>query len=253
MKKFALAIMLSFIAATALATSNLSTTRINLPAFNVIKVSGNVNLLIQGMNSSRSRDTLTARLNPQWVAAKVKNHVLYLRTLRGARSNRKAATVKVGIYQLDKLVVNGRASVTGSRIQSNGLVLKANTVGNITLNGKFIVDRIQNEGPGNVNLRWVSGRNIKVRCDGSGRVTLAGTAKTLRATLEDHTTLNARYLRAKEVLIKTQDYALAKVLPIISLRAFAGDYSNIYFYKSPKYINRDTKESGNILRRRSRH
>ena len=59
--------------------------------------------------------------------------------------------------------------------------------------------------------------------------------------------------RAQHILIQTKNFATAKLLPIQSLRAFATDFSNVYFYKMPDYISRYTRRSGNVLQLGKRH
>ncbi len=253
MKKLLLILLLTFIASIALAAKPIpnprpTVTRLKLPPFSAIRVVGHIKLIIRGTRSNNPRDTLIESRNPQWVDARVKNHTLYLRALRAALPSRRPALVKVKMYRLNKLKVYGHASVQGTNIRSNGLVIKTQTTGNVTLNGKLFVDKVKNKGPGNVSLRWIKGDNISIKAEGTGRITLTGTARKIKVDLEDHAKLNAKALRVKDVMVKTDDYAIARVSAINSLSAFAEDHSNIYYYNTPRHITRYTKNSGNILR-----
>lgn len=227
-------------------------TTLKLPAFSAIHATGRMNLIITGTKSNNPSDTVVENKNPQWVEAKVQGHVLYLRALNAAEPSRTPPIIKVHLYQLDKLDVYGRVTITGTDIKSDGLYMRADNTRDITLNGKLVVDQIRNYGPGHITLKWVSGNAISVQSY-AGEISLAGKAKQLRVKLRNHAVLDAQYLRTQHVLAQTKDFSVAKVLPIDSLRAFATDFSNIYFYKTPQHLSRYTNRSGNVLQMGRRH
>lgn len=251
MKKLILTTLLTLTANVAIATNKLpqpkpTTTKLSLPTFSAINATGRINVMIIGTHSKNPSDTVVENKNPQWVTAKVRNHVLYLHALSAASPSLKAPTVKVRMYRLNKLEAYGRASITAKNVQSDGLYLHADTTRNITLSGKLAVNQIRNYGPSHINLRWVKGKEINIQSY-AGRITLAGRADQVRVKLRNHAILDAQYLRTKHVVVQTKDFSVAKVLPIDSLRAFATDHSNVYFYKTPQHISRYTSRSGNIL------
>lgn len=251
MKKLILTACLTLTMTAAFAANNLPTprptsTKLNLPSFSAIHVTGRVEVLINGTRSKNRGDTFFKINHPQQIAARIRHHILYLRALSNASPNAKPPIVNVHLYRLNKLDVFGQASIVGNHIRSNGLYLHADTTGNITLNGKLLVERIRNYGPSRIHLRWVTGKKIRIRSD-AGRMIIAGSAGQVRIKLRNHAKLDAQYLRAKHVLVQTRDFSVASVLPVISLRAFATDFSHVYFYKTPEYISRYTNRSGNVL------
>jgi len=218
----------------------------NSPAFSAIQVTGNINLIIQGTNSKNPKSTAIISHNSKRVTAKIRHHTLYLQTLNAALPSNKPSTVKVRIYRLNKLNVYGRSSVTANHIKSDGLYLLSDTVRNITLNGALLVNKIVSFASNKISIRWLNGKALSVKSS-AGRIMLAGSVTELQVKLRNHAKLDAKYLRAQRILIQTKNFAVAKVLPIKSLRAFASGHSNIYFYKKPVHISRYTSDSGNVL------
>ena len=54
-------------------------------------------------------------------------------------------------------------------------------------------------------------------------------------------------ITTRQSLIKTQDYAQAKVMASASVQSYPENYSNVYYYKTPGLINRVNSNSGNTL------
>lgn len=251
MKKFILFTLLVFTVTSVFAAKKIpnpkhTKTKTSLPAFSSIHVTGFVKVIIHGTNSKSPKSTAVTSHHSNQVSIKIRHHTLYIRSLKSALPRRKASIVKVRMYRLNKLDVYGRASVTAKNIKSDGLYLRADTIHPITLDGILIVDRIINYGPSKIKIRWVKGKAISIRSM-AGRITLAGNVAELRAKLRNHAVLDAQYLRTQHALIQAKDYATAKIQPVQSLRAFASDNSNVYFYKNPEHISRNTSGSGNIL------
>ncbi len=243
---FIFTINVSFAADKTLPKPNPTTTRLKLPTFSSVHIRGFINVMIQGKKAQGTSDTVIESYNPQWVNAKVSHHTLYLRVLHAALPSRIAPTVTLHLHRLKQLEVYGRASVIGRNIKSDGLYLRSNTTRNITLQGNLVLKHVINKGLGHIKLRWVRGRSARVQ-GLAGSIQLAGSVDQLRVKLRHHAVLDAQYLRANHIFIQTKQFSSAKVLPVQSLRAFATDFSNIYYYKEPKVISRYTDHSGNVL------
>ena len=251
MKKFILACLLfltvSIAFAKPLPKPRPTTAKFRLPSFSAINVLGPIHLKLRSTRSSKPSATRILSRNSHRVSASVKHHTLFLRMRDTHLPNLKPTTVKIRIYRLQKLNVYGDASVIGTNINSDGLVIKANTTGRIALSGHIKLDKLENFGPGQIKLRRITGARILIKCKADGHVTLTGSAEEMVAEVTNHAILDTQYLKTNHVMIKTNDFTLAKVFPINSLRAFATDFSNIYYYKPPKHLTRDASQSGNIL------
>lgn len=234
MKKSLLTSLLLLITATTFAASQPQLT------VNAIAVKGAIKLIISGTKNPNVSDTVNYPF--QSVSAKVSNHTLYLEGL----SRTAMKTVRVNLHDLKSLRVDGRVTIIGNNVHSTGLNLRANSTGNISLNGRMTVNKINNRGPNHITLRWVKSHNLTINSS-AGRLTLAGSVQQMQVKLRNNAALDAQYLRAQRINVQTKGTAIAKVLPIYSLHAFATEHSQIYFYNAPKYISRYTRSSGNIL------
>lgn len=237
MKKIIMMLAGFFIATTALASKNSITS---------LHITGDVSVTIKGLRSGDRSPSKIQQIDRKQVSSSIKNHVLYLRALAPNRVGQPTPTVTVQMHQLDRLEVYGRSTVIGKNISSPALKIRSDNNKLIQLDGKMNSVSINNYGPGDIKLRWVSGKTVTVYSVG-GLVELAGTADQFRVKLRNHAVVDAQYLRAKSVLAQTKDFAIAKVMPLESLRAFASGFSNIYFYKSPENLSRYSIQSGNIL------
>lgn len=115
------------------------------------------------------------------------------------------------------------------------------------LHGVVNLRKVQYSSSGRLDVRWVDSNRVTIHGDGIGHIRLAGTTNILNVQLSQVTNLDARYLRAHEVFVRTDDAASAYVTAIDNLSAFAGDYSNIYYFKTPQNITRYSWGYGNVL------
>lgn len=215
-------------------------------SFSSINANGNMALRIKQVPLQEA-DTIGINNNgPQWVQAKVKHGVLYL-TEKASQKKEPKAIVTIDTHRLFTLTLAGNASATSKNLHVKHLVINVNDNSDIKLAGMIGIDAINQHGNSRVNVRWVDSKQLTIDSDGNGKITLAGVVNTMHARLNDHARLNAQYLRAQHVLVKTQDNATAKVLSRKSLRAFASNQSDIYYYKTPAHITRVSTQSGNIL------
>jgi hypothetical protein len=218
----------------------------SLPAFSSINVKGFVDVMIKGEPSSHPKDTAVVNRNPQWLSAKVRHHILYLRPIQAARNHHKAPQITVRMYRLNKLDAHGPVSIVGKNIQSNGLYLRTDSSRDITLMGKMALKSINNTGAGTINMRGVTARSISIRSS-AGNITLAGTADEAHIKLFHNAQLHSQFLRTKSIFVRTQASSTATVLPIDSLHAFASDNSHVYYGRKPKTMSRYTSHSGSVL------
>lgn len=214
--------------------------------FNQVDVNGYVDVIIRQSGQS-SVVTTSASVNP--VNTRVSNHRLYIEApgWSSQLQSIKRPVVSVNLPELTKLVVNGQANVAGTNLHSHGLTIEANGSGKIKLIGMINLKNIQQTGQNRLYLRWIDSDTLTVTSTDAGFIYLGGIAKTVYARLYHRATFNAEYLRANTMQVQTNDYASAFVYPVTTLRAFANDNGNIYYYAYPYHMTRSTSQSGNVL------
>lgn len=157
------------------------------------------------------------------------------------------ATATISMPNLAALYISGSSSVSANNIRSQGLVIEAKDESNAVILGTVNLTKLSTAGDSNVSVRWVDSHDLELVEAGDSQVSLAGVTGLLQARLLDNAELNAKYLRAKTILVHTQDKASADVLATHYLYAFADDHSNIYYFKSAKYHLESSHLSGNVL------
>jgi hypothetical protein len=215
-------------------------------AFNQVDVDGYVNVIIR--QAQQSSVTVTgAAFNP--LQTHISHHTLYIETSWRSSPNPsgKRPLVMVNMPTLNKLVVNGQANVAGTNLHSDGLNVEAHGSGKIKLIGMINLKSITQTGHNRIYLRWINSNTLSVNSSDEGFIYLGGVAKTIYARLYDHAILNAQYLRTSIVQVQTKNYSSAFVYPVTTLRAFANNNGNIYYYAYPRNMTRYAAQSGNVL------
>ena len=163
-------------------------------------------------------------------------------------SDNKRAQVVVYTHAIRNLNAYTHVTVTGDQFNAHQpLSLSASGKSSIQLKGQFNLAQIIQNSSRPISITWANSDTIAVNGAGNGPIQLAGVTQQLRASLHNNSRLNAEYLRANKVWVKTSNNASAKVTATDSLRAFAHNNSNIYFYKQPTHITRQSTGSANVL------
>jgi len=218
-------------------------------------------IVIKTLTDNKKEDSyLVPKASQHYVNAFLKDNTLYLRPRITAQNNKnqlrsskdnsdqpQAAHATVYLHQLNRLVANNNTTVVAADLVSRGLKIQSINRGKIDLNGAIVLEEIDARGNTWIEARWVSSKQIKIAARGNARIKLAGIARNIRILATDKASVDTQYLRAENAEVQTRGSASVKVNPIVALRAFAFDNSNIYVYKQPKKISRFTKGSGNIV------
>jgi hypothetical protein len=214
-----------------------------LPDFTVISVRGPIKLTIEqaGENQGNSFQIQENQSSP--LSVNVKENTLYLKADESSQNT--SAIVKVS--QLHQLIVDEGASVVSNRLNTTSLSIDANTSGAIDLMGMINLDRILSSGTGTIHIQWVDSPRLRIDGTDKSKITLAGVAGSVELRLKDQSQFEGQYLRIDDIFAQTRDYSTAKLMVNNSLRGFAYDHSNIYYYKRPAEITEYTSGSGNIL------
>lgn len=220
-----------------------------LPQFNTININGRMNVRLVQVSAKKKTSVSSSRK----IDYRVHNKTLYIRSLPQKKYNPRPIRVTVRLRQIKKLDVFNTVNIKASRLNSPALKLNTDNRGKIKLKGKLAVTSIRATGSSIIDLGWVNSDALKIYAVSNARIKLAGTVKELNVRLFGHSTLDAKYLRAQNIMVQTKNYAIAKLMPMKSLQAFAANHSNIYYYKWLKNITRDTTQSGNILQAGSKN
>jgi hypothetical protein len=241
------------------ARHNYSLNTTSLPYFNGIDVDDNIHLVIlnsesRGQRISKSAsdrvsaeiegDTLVLRRIPDPTPRDEKGHHSYDRPMY----HQEPVTITVWTHNLCFLRASEFARVMMEDVSTcYGINVVATDNAQVKIRGTINLKNLTTRGNSCVNAMWVDSCHVKMCSSDNSKVVLAGFTCILDAALNSCSSLDARFLRSKEVFIKTTDYACAKVLPIFALYGFAKHYSGVYYYKTPAFITRNSTESGNIL------
>jgi hypothetical protein len=221
-------------------------------SFNSINADGPFN--IQVYPATKAYIEMTQSTRP-YVNVWVKDGTLYMRQVEIKEKGKvKVITtpmnVQVFVPSLSEVTVNGKTNLSLSKdIRSYGLVITAEGQDSVVLDGVYNVSKIIASGDSYVSIRWINSNKISINACECAQVFLAGVAKVIEARLGDAAYLDAKYLRPHIALVQTSGEAVAEVLSINSLYAFAEGRSNIYYFKRPRnqYLEY-TSLSGNVLR-----
>ena len=176
-----------------------------------------------------------------YVKSKISRGVLNIRAPRGVHVLIRAANLK-------NLEVLGEGKVVGKSLETLGpfSVHAAGSV-KVALTGPVDLDQVVAAGNTEVSADWVDAKNLHVYASGNSQVTLNGRSVHGTIGLYDQSSLNARWLRAQNLIAQTSDKAVAMLLPIEGLTAYAADTSRIAFYKRPKRLTPFSGKYGNVL------
>lgn len=213
--------------------------------FNAISVRGPIHLILERPAENQQNFFQLEGKPGNPVTFTVKNGTLYVEA-NDSKSN-QPTTAKVGVNQLNQLMVDDGASISSQSLTSTSLSIDANTSGNIDLLGMITLERLLSAGTGSINIQWIDSPRLRIDGSNNSKIQLAGVAGTVEMRLRDNSQFKGQYLRIDQIFVQTKDFSSAKLLVNDSLRAFAYDHSNIYYYKKPTELTEFTAGSGNIL------
>ncbi len=222
---------------------------LSLRAFDQLNVSGYFDVVIKGLRPGARPSASVATYSVEPLQVRIVHHTLYVKGpwQRPLPSLKKRPVLIVRINSLKKITVAGPTNVTARNLRGQGVDIYASGFGKINLLGVLNIDHIKQSGSNQITVRWVKSDTVYINSTGAGSIRLAGTARALYARVLGHSTLHAAYLRTHYVQVQATDQAVAYVCPVDTLRAFASNFGNIYYYKYPKNMTLDTEQSGNVL------
>lgn len=148
---------------------------------------------------------------------------------------------------LSLLSVNGKTNITLHHIHSTNLIIQGKNDGKIRLEGEVALKAINLAGNGNLMLYWINSPHLNINATGTGKILLAGIVKTLDIHLAQKAFLFAKFLRADNGFIETQNQAHAEITIKNKLNTLAKDESIIYYSKPVKFLNSFSQNTGLVL------
>ena len=207
--------------------------------------------------------------------------------LVGWKKAKKNSLLLVQTNELSKIDYRGTGELTGINLRSHGLSLfidnngktvlkgaklplrdlqsygkgevKINSVltpnlnvniagrSKVTLSGIAGLSELTYGGNGNLYMLWLNSCHIAIHGHGHAQAFIAGVAGKLDIELSRQAYLDAKYLRAQDIDIKTQETSRADIWARGTLTALASEQSNIYYYRLPSVLNDYRAGSGAIL------
>jgi len=152
----------------------LSTTSVEVPHFNKIRINGDFQVQIFGTDSNNSVFLFGENEGTRGISVDVKNGVLCItqadKRVRGVHK----VIVRIGVKQLSSLTHFGRGCIEGVQIRSNGLSVTSFASGNIYLAGGIRLARVTKAGTGNINILGVNTPCLDIKTTGLGAVNISG-------------------------------------------------------------------------------
>jgi hypothetical protein len=155
--------------------------------------------------------------------------------------------MRIYTHNLTLLCLYDSANLTANALDSPYLLIEASDDSQVYIRGDVGVFQLSvPNGNPYVDISWINSRNLMVEANG-GSISLGGTIQFMQARLSGNTQLEAKRLRADKIWIYATDNALAELVALRTLRAFADSNSNVLYYKKPNYFTDVTEISGNVL------
>ncbi len=252
--------------------------------FTRVAVNGNIDVTLSTGSKPRVLLHGDLRSMPD-VKIVSKNGTLYVILGKGyPRFGRVRAEIRTG--HLTSFEYHGSGKVTANNLQSGMLDLKIDNKGPTTINGKIALRRLLIAGSGDtqisgitghmcqiqltgtpkvrlagviditslkmagdsqISLYWIKSNVLKIRAKDKAFIQMAGVVETLDLILKDKAHFNGRYLRGKDVFVKTFDQSVADICVINTQHTLASGASNIYFHNLPKMKADFMARNGSVL------
>lgn len=221
----------------------------NLPCMDTVYVSGNISLTIIG-NQPKNKLVVRNTYDGRNADIKFYEGSLYIGNISRSSANSPRRNVEVILYtsNLRRLFISGNNRVCGRDIaECCGLELTTCGSGSVCLTGPTHLKRIMNTGNTVIDVNQLDTDHLHIVSTCAGKITLAGRAGLLLIRAFGCTTTDARCVCAHTGFIQSGNNAFVMVRITGSLRAFAANSSNIYYFTTPMDIVTHNTGSSNIL------
>jgi hypothetical protein len=163
------------------------------------------------------------------------------------RIDNQGRTIIHGRIVLHELMIKGQGYTEIKGITGSGLSIDMHGNPTVRLSGVAPLRHLAVNGGGSLSLYWVKSPQLVMTQKGHALVQLAGVADRVDAELWNFSRLNTRYLRVKNIFIKTHDCAHADILTLGKQHTLAMDNSRIILHKIPKMAADFMQNNGSVL------
>lgn len=146
----------------------------------------------------------------------------------------RGETVLNGTILLGYLEVLGGGYTQIGGATSRRLHVKVSENSKLRLKGVVALKRLDMKGKSWFSLFWEKSPTLIVRACDQASIEIAGIVNKLDGEVWNSAKLNARYLRARRVYMKTHDYSVALISATRHQHTLAADSSDIRFYNLPE-------------------
>jgi len=147
-----------------------------------------------------------------------------------------------------QIYASGSSNICINEIDSANLIVQHPGTGDLSLNGKIVLQRIDFGGKGALDLKWIDSSYVKINGSGQGQLKVAGQVGLLDVSLNQNAYLDARYLRVQRGFVSTADHSTAHVSIKKMLGALSSGNSTIYYYNDSNYVGGYMQPAGSVLR-----
>jgi hypothetical protein len=219
-----------------------------LPYIDSVFVRGDINLQVTG---SRGENRIQLKAYYPELTIRVYRGAIYIsysKPLGYPQNLRPHPSIKLSLNRLRRLTISGEAHVVGGNLNTDyGLTITNCGSGFLLLSGPLNIVKVENTGRAVVDLKGVMSQRLYILATRQGVIKLTGTAHLLLIRAFQQAIVDTRFMDSDTAFVQAGDDALVTVCTYGSLRAFATDMSNIYYYTPPAHLIKHSALSGNIL------
>ncbi|MDI9819654.1 MULTISPECIES: GIN domain-containing protein [unclassified Legionella] len=255
------------------------------PAFNQVKVEGNMNV---NLRTGYSKPQVILRGDPAdllQVKTEVRNGALLVILGKGY-PRCGSVSVEIRGHYLNTFSYQGSGEVKGANLRSGLLDLSIDNSGRTTLGGNIVLRRLTVSGGGYTQISGINSQYLQLSITGKSKVQLAGIINISKLDLDEGVWLgmywvkskvltvhgkgrafmqlagivdrlevelwgnahfNGRYLRANRAFVRTHDRAVADIAAVRRQHTLATGASDIYFYNLPTLRTDFMAYDGSVL------
>lgn len=126
------------------------------------------------------------------------------------------------------------------------LVLSGNS--HITMEGDFLIQRIDASGNSQLKITWLNTSNLTVNASGNAKVFLAGVVTHLNVNASNSAEVNGKYLRVEDSYVLATGNSSVGVDVKNALGTQSKNSATVYYYRDPAFGGVYLKDKGSALR-----
>jgi len=147
-----------------------------------------------------------------------------------------------------ELANNGNGNIEMKNIANKSMKLGFGGNSVTNLRGDLVLSRIDLSGNARLSAYWVDSSNLHVVTQNQSKLFLAGVVTNLDVIATDNAEIDAKYLRADNAYVRTADNADVGVTVNRSLSTLSTDRSTVYYYDNSRVGLHYLDSHGSALR-----